>query len=127
LIWKAFGEKGSTPSSFEKTFPLCKRMPQPLAEQIRVSWDRVGARVKEYRDCIHHYVPLKRTWPHATMALVADKIWSAHLFIPDNPEARSHRDFVFTKGIDALTYGWEVTVEVCELAETIVKHMPSGA
>jgi len=125
LIWHAFGpKKGSLPSSFEKTLRLCTCLPISLDERLHLSWSRFGNKVKKYRDCIQHYVPIGGLLPSARMVRLEGGVWSTSLIIPDNPEARSHTEFKYKSRLDALTYGWEVTNEVIEIAQAIVQAVP---
>jgi hypothetical protein len=46
--------------------------------------------------------------------------WSARVLIPDNPSARSVEKFLYAKNRDALTYGWEVSNEILEVAMVLL-------
>jgi hypothetical protein len=59
LMWKCFGTKGrSRPRSFERVLPLCDRLDPDTRRDLEKSWRVWGAQLTEYRDCIHHYVPV---------------------------------------------------------------------
>lgn len=124
VLWRAFGGRGSVPSSFKKTLRLCDGIPIALDEQLHLSWARFGTKVKEYRDCIQHYVPIGGLVPAARMVKLQGDIWSTTLWIPDNPEARSHKEFKYDSELDALIYGWELTNEILEIVQAIVQTVP---
>ena len=46
------------------------------------------------------------------MKQVIPRVWSASARIPDNPEARSKPAFRFMRHLDALSFAWEVAIEV---------------
>lgn len=59
VLWKCFGPaQGSLPRSFEKVLPFCERLEPKVRETLQASWSTWGTRVTEYRDCVHHYVPV---------------------------------------------------------------------
>jgi hypothetical protein len=53
-------------------------------------------------------------------------VWSVLMRIPDNPEVKSRVAFTFAKGLDALTYGWELTNEIVRVATAIMKAIPGA-
>lgn len=55
-----------------------------------------------------------------------DLFWTIQLRIPDNSEARSAKGFKFKRGLDALTYGWELVGQVFELAVATVQSALTG-
>jgi hypothetical protein len=124
VLWRAFGGRGSVPSSFERTLRLCDGLPMDLDEQLHLSWAQFGTKIKDYRDCIQHYVPIGGPMSAARMVKLQGDIWSTTLWIPNNPEARSHKKFRYDSEIDALTYGWELTNEMLEIAHKIVQAVP---
>lgn len=124
-IWAAFGCGGPVPNSFEKTMDRCTKLPNALGQQLKRSWDVCGEKLKEYRDCIEHYVKLGDHIPFAFMELLDDQLWTAWLRIPDNPQARSGKAFRYDSKLDALTYGWTVTDEVVKLAHALIKQLPN--
>ena len=52
------------------------------------------------------------------------KVWSASVWIPDNPEDKSQEKFIYDSEIDALTYGWELTSEMVKLVKMVVDEAP---
>lgn len=124
-IWAAFGNSGSVPSSFENTVARCTKLPSALHKRLDQSWTAFGEKLKEYRDCIEHYIQLGGFMPHALMERLDNGLWTAWLRIPDNPQARSARNFRYDYKLDALTYGWTVTNEVVKLSHTLIKQLPN--
>lgn len=126
VIWRAFGIKGSTPNTFEKVIASCPQIPTSLGNRLNSSWTQYGSKLKEYRDCIQHYVPLTKRMAIAWMTRLENGVYATSILIPDNPEARSQAKFQYTSRLDALTYGWELANELLKLADAIVGEMPSS-
>jgi hypothetical protein len=91
-----------------------------LAEQIQLNWSQFGKKITDYRDCIQHYVPIDFGSGSSFMTRLQGGVWSVSFLIPDNPEARSQRQFKFEKQIDLLTYGWNVTIGMLDIASGIM-------
>jgi hypothetical protein len=51
-------------------------------------------------------------------------VWSTTVFIPDNPETKSHQQFKYDSKLDALTYGRELASEILEVTKAIVIKVP---
>ncbi len=125
ILWKAFGpKKGSIPSSFKKTLPLCRNIPDELRMRLENSWDQYGEQITNYRDCIQHYVPIEFGGSSACMTKLDDSMWSVSLLIPDNPEVKSKKMLKYTSNIDALTYGWQVATEIIDITCEILNFLP---
>jgi len=45
--------------------------------------------------------------------------WRVSAEIPDNPESKSRNKFTFAGGIDALTTGLGVVIEICSIATEV--------
>lgn len=132
LLWHAFGEKYSIPGSFEVVLRHCKRLPPGLTDRLNFSWSQFGEKTRAYRDCIQHYVSVIRSIPLAIMTRLPGGLWSTSCWLPDNPEVRSHdlwsdQQFQFSRRIDALTYGWELTNEIVDVAKAILREVPDEA
>jgi len=127
IIWPTFGLGGSTPSSFEKALPLCKDLPEKLKQQLNSSWARFGDKLKHYRDCIQHYIPIGSSRFCALMTRLKSGVWSTSIWIPDNPEVRSYEQFRYDCELDALSYGWELTNEMVDVVHSIVNAIPDKA
>jgi hypothetical protein len=104
ILWPVFGSAGKDmPRKFETALKSCTRLPDVLRDRLEESWNLHGTRISEYRDCIHHNVPTTFGIETAFMKKLDCGAWSTQLRIPDNPEAKSKRKFVFDGGLDALT------------------------
>jgi len=123
-IWAAFGLGESTPNSFERVVARCTNLPDILRNELQLNLDKYGSKLKQYRDCIEHYVHLGGPIPPAFMEQLDNGLWLARFRIPDNPEARSANAFRYDSQLDALTYGWAVTDEVVRLARVIIEGLP---
>jgi len=117
-LWARFGESGSMPASLPATLKQAGGIPQELAERVQVSLDRFGRRVKEYRDCIEHYVPVFFS-DGALMERRDPGFWACSVFVADNPVVRSTGGFTWHGRVDALSWGWRAAVEVLQLANAI--------
>jgi len=124
ILWKAFGGEGGQPRNFETTLKACDGIPLLLRERLHESWTTYGVRLKEYRDCIQHYVPVDLGFATATLRRATDKSWRMQIMIPTNPQVHSKRDFTYDETLDALTYCWEVTNHLLTLAKDIIESVP---
>ena len=123
ILWKYFGPKnGSVPASFKKCLPLCHSLPVNLKERLESSWSRYGLKLTKYRDCVQHYSPIDFILSSAHMTRLKKMVWSTSLIIADNPEAKSKRGFTYNDKIDALSYAWEITTEILDIAKLIIKE-----
>lgn len=122
IIWDAFRGTGTIPASFEGVVKKTgENIPDELKQRLEQSWSSYGARIKAYRDCIHHYSPLDFGISTARTKALSGLIWSTEMHIPDNPEVRSKAKFRFDNRIDALTFAWSGTVEVVTLVTEIIE------
>ena len=129
VIWIKFGTpKNHVPRSYgdmlKKIHSQKKDFPSLLFDRLNDNWSRIGDRAKRYRDCLQHNSPLIRGRPYARMSRLDDKVWSAAIWIPDNPEDKSQVKFIYDSEIDALTYGWELTSEMVKLVKMVVSVAP---
>ena len=129
VIWIKFGTpKNDVPRSYEdmlKKIPLRKKgFPSLLFDRLNDNWSIIGDRAKKYRDCLQHNSPIIRGRPYVRMSRLDDKVWSASIWIPDNPEDKSQEKFIYDSKIDALTYGWELTSEMVKLVKMVVDGAP---
>lgn len=119
VIWSAFEKgkhsKNGPRKNFEETLKACESLPAELSNRLQKSWLNFGGKAKSYRDFILHYFPLDRGFASATMERLKDNVWSVSLWLPDNPESKSPKEFRYDSKIDALTYGWELSNEVFEV------------
>jgi hypothetical protein len=120
LLWHRFGKgKGSVPRSLPALLRASSSIPTALHSRLVASWTAFGSLLTEYRDCIHHYVPIDFGLSTASMRRHSCGAWLTTVRIPDNPQARSKNLFTFGLNRDALTYAWELTEEVLEVAVEI--------
>ena len=125
ILWAVFGRnKSGVPSNFRKTLPECRKLPPELRETLEKSWQAYGERLTDYRDCIIHNTPIDFGMGTGSMQKLDDGVWSVLMRIPDNPKVKSQAAFTFAKGLDALTYGWELTNEIVRVATAIMKAIP---
>lgn len=123
VVWHAYGLPHGRPNSFERVLALCEDIPTNLEARLSQSWRQYGSKLKDYRDCIHHYVPLTRHMAYAWMTKLEGETFSTSILIPDNPEARSQKLFRYDSQLDALTYGWELANEVLEITGTTISEV----
>ena len=122
LLWPRFGKtNGGMPNSFQKLLNSQIFMPHDLFERLQDSWAESGKKLKDYRDCIHHYVPVDFGMASAYMQRHSSGAWTTMIRIPDNPEARSKNQFTFEHNYDALTYAWGLVDEALDIATVVVK------
>jgi hypothetical protein len=127
ILWGVFGpNKGGLPSNFKKTLPECRKLTPELRETLEKSWQTYGERLTEYRDCIIHNSPIDFGLGTGSMQKLDGGVWSVLMRIPDNPEVKSQAAFTFAKGLDALTYGWELTNEIVRVTTAIMKAIPGA-
>lgn len=129
VIWIKFGTpKNAVPRSYEdmlKKIPSKKKnFPSLLLDGLNENWSTIGDRAKKYRDCLQHNSPIISGRPYVRMSRLDDKVWSASIWIPDNPEDKSPVKFIYDSEIDALTYGWELTSEMVKLVKMVVDEAP---
>jgi hypothetical protein len=75
--------------------------------------------VTEYRDCIHHYMPVDFGNASILMQQPFPGVWAALACIPDNPRARSKSQFIYRKGLDALSFGWRAATEASRILRIV--------
>lgn len=122
MLWQHFGGNGSIPRNFCKTLENCRdRMPTQLASRLESSWSKYGDEITAYRDCIIHYEPTTFGMGASCMQKLPNEVWSLIMRIPDNPISHSQRLFVWDQQRDALTYGWEATNEILDIATILAE------
>jgi hypothetical protein len=124
MLWQHFGDGGSISSNFCKTLEKCRdRMPPQLASRLETSWSKFGDEITAYRDCLIHYSPTTFGMGASCMQKLPNEAWSLIVRIPDNPISHSQRQFVWDQQRDALTYGWEATNEILNVATILAEHL----
>jgi hypothetical protein len=120
---KLYPTDGRLGDSLVEYLKLCSDVPGGLRRELQGSWEAHGERMKVYRDCIHHYVPLDFGQSSVHMTEILSAVWTVSALIPDNPEARSSRKFTFAGNLDALEYGWPIAIEVLRIMAVVVQHV----
>lgn len=124
LLWEKFNGKGSTPSSYYRVLEKCKSsMSQDLYEVLGKSWHKNGEKLKSYRDCIQHYVPIEKGFSQANIVRNEKNIWLVSLLLPDNPDAQSITNFKYSEEIDALSYCWYQIIEFFRISKHITSDI----
>lgn len=128
-LWQRFGAgRGSMPRSLASLLGSSLPLPERLRDQLNQTWQQVGVPLTEYRDCIHHYVPVDFAAASAQMRRLPVDLWTTKILIPDNPGVRSKKQFTFTRRIDALEYSYGVANELLDLAVEVVNAtIPNSA
>lgn len=90
LVWKHFGGKGGAPGTFSKLVRAIPDLPGDLEHALTDSWNTSGRRLKNYRDCISHFVPLD-PGSHTAWLEPRDGRWAMTVRVPSNPDARSRK------------------------------------
>ena len=116
VLWNVYRSEApfdtTRPRSFEPFLNASEQyLPGKLHTQLKTSWNGWGKQVKGYRDIIQHNFTLTETgWPLPKAKHIENGIWCVSVLLPDDPEEKSRRKFVFDKNIDVLTYGWKLAV-----------------
>lgn len=120
LVWRAYGQNGSVPSSLRRTVNCCERLPNSVKERVENVWDNRLTHAKEYRDCIQHYVAVGAgSW--AKLTYIDDLFWTMSVRIPDNPEAKAATKFTYDRDLEAMTYAWELTTDLIGIAVLFIE------
>ncbi|HVU46225.1 MAG TPA: hypothetical protein VHD85_08865, partial [Terracidiphilus sp.] len=110
-LWKKWGGRGTTPSSYEKVLGGLQKCPEPIFKRLCLSATESYTQAKKYRHCIQHYVDMgSGSW--AMFERTPSRAWSVIVRVPDNPEARSSNKWQFSQNLDALSMGWELCTEL---------------
>ena len=80
----------------------------------------------DYRDGVIHNAPTDFGLGTGSMQKLDGGVWSVLMRIRDDPEVKSRAAFTFANGLDALTYGWELTNEIVRVATAIMKAIPGA-
>jgi hypothetical protein len=127
LLWAGFGRGlGTIPGNFETTLEVLvrnARVPGDLSQRLQATWDTTGVRIKAYRDCAFHYVPLFSMFGYEVWGDEGEP-WHAYFHVPDNPDARSVGQFTFEQKVDALRFGWESMSEIAGVLRMAVRAIP---
>lgn len=121
VIWNDIGKNRThPPKGFFTTLNQCNNLPNPLKTRLAHSWENFGKKVSNYRDCIQHNFPMSKGWSNLKMDRLKGGIWKCSALLPDKGNAASPDLFTYNLEIDGLTYGWELTNEIIEIANHIL-------
>jgi hypothetical protein len=127
-LWQKYEPSaGSVPRSLKAALQALRSLPVELHARLSDSWTRFGVPITDYRDCLHHYVPL--AMPGAPLLLVRGHlgVWTLLARLPDNPSAKAARLFTFKLDIDALTFAYECLDEIITIATLAAESVGSDA
>ncbi len=121
-IWNKFGNPGSMPSSFNRVLDdtsIALKMPRHLFDKLALVRTNWFDKAKEYRDCVQHYYSPGSAGPRSIMERRTPGLWTLTAWLPDEP-SRSLDEFKFTKQIDVLDYGWELTTRAVDALAVVM-------
>ncbi|QQR75037.1 MAG: hypothetical protein IPJ17_05500 [Holophagales bacterium] len=88
-----------------------------VATLLQGYWDDGGRTLRDFRDVDQHFYVLTQ---HSFLDLGSEP--ALRIFLPDNPDTKSPRQFTFAKEIDALTYCQREYSRFHDLTEAIAAH-----
>lgn len=123
-LWSFFSSsRGQHPKRLSSVLADADLLPPELRTRVERSWREFGAAAKDYRDSVHHYVPVEHGLGTAFMNRIEGGAWAMRLFVPDNPGARSRAEFTYAQQIDALDYCHVLAREIAALASDVVNSI----
>lgn len=126
VVWKHYYPcEGNRWDSIRKMLKKMDKIPEPFADTIKNSWDKTGINLRDYRDCITHYVPLTAGLETCWMERF-DGLWGVNIKLPANPETKSRKSFDFINGPEALSYCHRIAVEMIDLCEKLKTQTKLG-
>jgi hypothetical protein len=93
-------------------------IPALFAAELRESWNTVGEKLTDYRDCVAHYDPLTDGGTTCWMDWYGNR-WGMTVKLPANPDKKSRLAFDFDAGPEALSYCHSVACHLLELCESL--------
>ncbi|MEQ1604723.1 MAG: hypothetical protein ABL999_07625 [Pyrinomonadaceae bacterium] len=93
-------------------------VPSGFAGQVLDSWNQFGLRLRDYRDCVIHHIPLHETNETCWLSRY-EKHWQMTVKLPANPEKKSRRLMDYDSGPDALSYCYEVANHLVKLCTAL--------
>lgn len=109
--------KGTT-RSFNKftTHIQDSQVPIPLANFLTENWKAWASKLIEYRDCALHYEILSpNAWPSVIAVHSDHRVVALNAWLPDNPEARSSKNYKFNTHVEYLSYAHEAYLQLLDL------------
>jgi hypothetical protein len=101
VIGDRIGRRGTLPSSLRNFIERSAHYPwfdSKVLALLRFYWDQGGETLRQYRDIDQHFYVFTQ---HAFLDLAGEP--KIRIFLPDNPESKSPRQFTFHKEVDALS------------------------
>jgi hypothetical protein len=122
VLWKHYGRGHSDQWLRIKTaLKFTNVIPTEFDAAIRKSWSTYGEKLRAYRDCLLHFVPLTSDASTTVWMNRFDGRWGASVRLPSNPEANSRRAFdTRSTGVDALNYCYGIVSELVGLCEKLI-------
>jgi hypothetical protein len=120
VLWKHYHSPGTTGRwrSIRTVVESMDSIPPLFAFELRRSWNTVGKKLADYRDCVAHYNPLTDGGTTCWMAWYGNR-WGMTVKLPANPDKRGRLAFDFDAGPEALSYCHSVACYLVELCESL--------
>lgn len=120
VLWKHYQGRGTTGrwSSIRKVFTSPGNVPKSFLDVLDKSWQTVGIKLTDYRDCVAHYEPLTNGMTTCWLDRYEGR-WGATVKLPANPEVQSRMAYDFDSGPEALEYCHSVACHLVDLCESL--------
>lgn len=110
LIWRLRGKTPDTlPRAIDAMIDHSTSAFEAALTPVADVWNYWADSIENYRDCFTNYNSVTDLGGRSGGELLFDDIWEICIDLPDNPEARTPRDFTFANDVDALEFCWEAT------------------
>lgn len=120
LLLPAAGYKQSPPSSFREAVNNIHKynLPKPVMQKTLSYWHNGGLTIRQYRDIAeHHYYLLARTYYQLTPG---EKVL---IYLPDDPNEKSHSKYTFNKKIDGIEYLEQAFIALCQYIDAVLSDV----
>jgi hypothetical protein len=120
LLLPALGFKQSPPSSFHEAMKHLDtyNLPRPVKQKTLSYWQKTGQTARQYRDIAeHHYYLLARTYYQFTPD---EKVL---IYLPDDPNQKSHKKYSFDKKIDCIAYLEQSFLALCQYVDAVLSDV----
>ena len=119
VLWKHYysGTSGRW-SSIRSAINSLDKVPPPLSTELQQSWNTIGEKLADYRNCVAHYDPLTDGNTTCWMDWYGNR-WGMTVKLPANPNKKSRKAFDFKSGPEALSYCHSVVSHLVELCERL--------
>jgi hypothetical protein len=105
-------------SSIQNIVTMLHKVLPLFATKLQESWDTVGKKLRDYRDCVAHNDPLNEGGTTCWMNWHGNR-WGMTVKLPANPNKRSRNEFNFDSGPEALSYCHFVACHLVGLCESL--------